>query len=431
MNILVAGAGHGGLVAAALLARAGHSVTVYERGERASLGHDWHDTMMPAAFDFCGIPRPAGLFTPYIKARHRNPAKTVTLVTDPAPVKNVSYVDRKALIAVLLRFAEENGAALVFGTEVLSPVCDETGVKGALVADKEGVKEIKADLVIDAAGIDSPLRRNLPQRFGVTREIAARDTYFVRRAYYSAKEGRAPFRPYTIWFFHSGAPGLDWLIRRENCADVLVGGIGGLEPAAADAAYRDLAAEYSFIGESIERGDTAIRHIPLRRTLGLFVADGYAAVGDAAAMTEPMNGSGITLSMKAGKILADTVIAGGEKGAAAENLWRYEYAYQKHLGEGFLTDDVLKGMLGSLTPADIDYLFETGVLTAREMLKDRSPVGVSYVLNKTRVFGRPSLFPAICRAAVRLSKLSALKRDMPRFWDRAAVFAWADRYESL
>ena len=42
-KIIVAGAGHGGLTAAALLAKAGFDVTIYERNEEGKLGYDWTD----------------------------------------------------------------------------------------------------------------------------------------------------------------------------------------------------------------------------------------------------------------------------------------------------------------------------------------------------------------------------------------------------
>jgi len=43
MKILVAGAGHGGLAAAGLLAKQGAEVTVFERGAEEGLGYDWTD----------------------------------------------------------------------------------------------------------------------------------------------------------------------------------------------------------------------------------------------------------------------------------------------------------------------------------------------------------------------------------------------------
>ena len=42
-KIIVAGAGHGGLTAAALLAQSGYDVTVYEKNAREDMGYDWHD----------------------------------------------------------------------------------------------------------------------------------------------------------------------------------------------------------------------------------------------------------------------------------------------------------------------------------------------------------------------------------------------------
>ena len=42
-RIIVAGGGHGGIGAAALLAENGHDVTVYEKNAREDMGYDWTD----------------------------------------------------------------------------------------------------------------------------------------------------------------------------------------------------------------------------------------------------------------------------------------------------------------------------------------------------------------------------------------------------
>ena len=431
LKIVVAGAGHGGLTAAFRLAREGYDVTVVEAREREALGHDWHDSMRPDAFDFCGIPRPEDAFTPYVKARHNNPGWTVELSTDPAPVENVRYIDRKVLIRYLIAQAEAAGVKFRFGAEVTGPVINGGKVAGLFVRRAREFGVIAADLVIDAAGMHSPVRTNLPESCGIQRHIAPSDTYFVYRAYYEAAAGTRPAHPYNIVFFHTGLPGLDWLIDRDGTPDVLVGGIGADISDKIGPAVDDLRSRWSFIGEKTVRGGDGVYTIPLRRTLPLIVADGYAAVGDSAAMTEPMNGSGITLSMKAGRLLAETVIAAGENGNQTAQLWRYQVLYQKAFGEKYLTDEIVKGMLAMLTPADLDYLFEKGVLTAKEMLKDPSPVTLRYFLQKAALLGRPSLMKPLAVTGKRLAKLRGVCAMMPESWHPERVRRWIDAYEKL
>ena len=64
-KIIVAGAGHGGLTAAALLAKAGFDVTIYERNEEGKLGYDWTDIFDPKALDVVGCPRPEEVGLPW------------------------------------------------------------------------------------------------------------------------------------------------------------------------------------------------------------------------------------------------------------------------------------------------------------------------------------------------------------------------------
>ena len=57
-NIIIAGAGHGGLVAAALLAKAGFNVTVYEKKQENELGYDQYDSVHLDGFELSGVPIP-------------------------------------------------------------------------------------------------------------------------------------------------------------------------------------------------------------------------------------------------------------------------------------------------------------------------------------------------------------------------------------
>lgn len=50
-RIVVVGAGHGGLIVAAKLAKSGFDVSLYEKNKESGLGHDWEDR-----FDFSFLP---------------------------------------------------------------------------------------------------------------------------------------------------------------------------------------------------------------------------------------------------------------------------------------------------------------------------------------------------------------------------------------
>ena len=54
-KIIVAGGGHGGIAAGALLAKNGFDVTVYEKCERKDIGYDWTDIFDKKAYLYYNI----------------------------------------------------------------------------------------------------------------------------------------------------------------------------------------------------------------------------------------------------------------------------------------------------------------------------------------------------------------------------------------
>ena len=182
-----------------------------------------------------------------------------------------------------LKLAEEAGVVLDFETEAVAPLLCGSAVEGLIVRQNGALLELHSDLLIDSAGLYSPVRTKLPASFGIPNTINPRSVFHVWRAYY------------------------------ENTT-----------------------------GERI-------------------VADGYAAIGDSAGMTVPLNGSGIILSMNAGKILADTVNA--IDGACTKKaLWPYEYEYFMRHGKDLVMIDIIKTLFTYVKGADIDYLMEKKIL---------------------------------------------------------------------
>ena len=82
-KIIVAGAGHGGIVAAMYLSIEGHDVTVYEKQEKSSVGLDQRDFLDASALDFAGINanHPANLSAIRISCFH------VTATHEPPPFR--------------------------------------------------------------------------------------------------------------------------------------------------------------------------------------------------------------------------------------------------------------------------------------------------------------------------------------------------------
>ena len=120
-KIIVAGAGHGGLTAAYNLAKAGHSVAVYEKNTPETVGHAWHDGMWLGSFDRVHMPRPTEMeFRPNKDMVFYNPKKTKTLTLNFEPSANTVFVDRHELVLYLVSQCRSVGVEFYFGSEVLS-----------------------------------------------------------------------------------------------------------------------------------------------------------------------------------------------------------------------------------------------------------------------------------------------------------------------
>lgn len=423
-KIVIAGAGHGGLVAGAVLAKAGYDVTVYERKIRSELGYDWEDAIDMRVFAECGLEPPKKEHYAFNgDMKYYNPNLKAPLVV-PANGKGSAVFERKEIYDVLIDNAEKSGVKIIYSTEILSPVMDGLRVVGIRTSD--GV--VDADLVIDAAGINTPLRSRLPVCCNIDRDYGYGECFYAFRGYFDKVPGHEPDVAYEIFLMHQGERGLSWVVTKDDYVDVLIGRMAPMSKTKLQKTLDEMRAFSPQIGEKLLRGGTQ-EQIPVRRPLSVMVCDGYAAVGDAAYMTVPMTGSGICASMRAGLLLAETVLEDKDEVYSRETLWNYNRKYILHFGQNFAAIDILKNIMLCTEVEGVNFLFDKGIITENDMSfgKGKEEGGMSFSDMVARATRGISNLPVLLRTAGALTKGDNVKKvyqSIPETYDEKAVLKW-------
>lgn len=439
-KILVAGAGHGGISAAINLARKGYDVTIIEKQKREEMGYNWEDALELSAFDFAEIDRPDESI--YIKSHHMaymspNGEHVLKMPYDKGIGRRV-HMERKGLIKHLLAEADKAGVKLVFETEIIGPVVERNAVIGMKIKRDSEEVFLESDLLIDAAGLFSPIRRQLPASSGVLRDFEDRNIFNAYRIYFDNTDGTITDPPYNVTFFHMDKPGISWTITDEKFVDIIVGKFqmkGKLTQKEVDDSIADFRSRYSFIGEKVLRGGERIESIPISRMVSKIVYNGYAAVGDSAGMTIPLSGSGLVLSIMAGKHLADCVIGIGDGEFTEKNLWKYEYNYFQQLGQNYLLLDVFKNFFTYVSAKDLNYILKKKILTEQQFsVADGEPLVlpikqiIHIVLNCGPMI---KIVPHLIGALASLPVIPVVAKTMPKEYDEKKFKKWEKFYLSL
>ena len=135
-KIIVAGAGHGGVVTAIKLAKAGHEVIIFEKNQQESLGLPQSDVVEKDAFIYADIPIPTECKTVRNEITFIPLESDVSRFTLPATEEESILIDRKILITYLLSLAEEAGAEIFYDTKIIAPIILGNRVCGVKTREK-------------------------------------------------------------------------------------------------------------------------------------------------------------------------------------------------------------------------------------------------------------------------------------------------------
>lgn len=424
MKVIVAGAGIGGLAAAAELGKAGAAVTVYERADSVDdMRYPWHDDVQPEAFVRAGLDVPEGSFR----------KKNWTFVTPDGAVRRMHEAEEKADFSVwrrelnreLVKHAEKY-AEIKFSNEVEGAITENGRVTGI----KVNGERVYADIVIDSLGAFSVLKKDVP---GVT--VHGEDEIFVTYRAFRRKNADAPEAEYTnkVYLKHKGERGIAWAIQDGDEVDVLAGRLGGASKEELASAVAHLERENPTIGAETVRGGDVYR-IPVRYPATRMVADGYAVIGDAAYMTVPMLGSGIATSLAAAGMLAKRLTEAAVKNVgeavSIQNLWNYEREFYLTYGAEFCGVDVTKRGVLEFPDELLGWLLSSEVLTNDDVCALAKGkflnVGARDALKKVKAAGLGKL-PALLKVNAMLTRgkrAIRIARKIPSVYEPHAVDKW-------
>ncbi|MBO5066489.1 MAG: FAD-dependent monooxygenase [Clostridia bacterium] len=434
-KVIVAGGGHGGIAAASLIARSGIDVTVYEKNSREAMGYDWTDIFAPDSLKDIGIAMPSEELYEYKTDMtfYSTDEKSPIYQDTPDDEKEIK-MERRDIYNMLIENAEKYGVKFEFEQNILQPLTEGTRVVG-IKTDKG---EFFADLVIDACGCMSPIRMNLPKNFRVQKAPVKNEKFYIYRAFFNKVPETVAEDKYKVCMLPEGKSGIGWVASEDKYTDLLIGRFEPFDETEARRTAEYFRSKNPTLGSEILRGGDFVQ-IPVRQPLSVMVCDGYAAIGDSAFMTVPIIGSGIANSFRAAKILSETVIADVDGEYSGKTLWAYQYRFFKEYGAGLAPLAIVKLLLAKLTPEKLNYIFEKGILTSKEMTITAKSTGIwdffhfSPDLPKRgiAIVKDKALLKEIIWVAKKMASVITVCAKIPKKYDRASVFAWAWKYDQL
>ena len=463
-KVVIIGAGPGGTVLARELAKSGIDVTIYEKGDYNSLGHNWSDAVEYVALKEAGLDMPSlvgkqwkgvlvkedpdgeGLFEKHAIPRLR------LYCPDYSSVKEIEFrmitTDRKNLGKVLVDQAVSAGAIVKYGYEGDGLLYREKGNSSAEDVEVYGVRvknlsdgqveDIEAHIVVESSGFASVLRKSLPAYTGLAQSFKDSEFGFVNREVRLRKDDEAKTDIIPDHYRYGYHQGYQWS-HEHNDKYIDIGAGVKNDPENPDP--KDLIEEFisrhPSVGEEKVRGGRGLCIVgpPLKN----FVTNGFFVIGDAASTSVPTTGCGagsaILVALWSSEVIKEAAKEGRNDISA---LWgiNKKFYIENDRGASFAALSALRGILQSLTHDQLNFLFRFDIMD-KEALEDavNGIFSLPKFKAKLKSLGRGLLKPKVLlklnKATGKGAKIYSHYRNYPQSWDREVFAGWSTEAEKL
>lgn len=261
------------------------------------------------------------------------------------------------------RWAKQAGAEYMYGAKFTSPIFENGRIAGVKCLKDGEEQEIYAKVIVDCSGMGGVVRTSLPTGYGVENfTLGGNDMFYVILRYVSLENEKDYLNGSCGWPFYK-----TWIAPQHDEHGAILG-IGACN------SFSQAEDIYKIFEENIPLPEHEIQYFekgttPYCRCPYSFVADNFIATGDAACLTKPLNGEGITSSMVHMEIAARVLGKALKNGRTRkDDLWQINTLYNKAQGADFC---FLRAVLTKAVCAKADeweYFFENDIIFSEDLM---------------------------------------------------------------
>lgn len=383
-DVIVAGAGLAGSLAAAMAAKGGAKVVLLDRnkpevvGKKTNWGWTCGDAVANSHLDYIKKKVDLGFGKPELDLKVDGVVALSPDFKSRYLFDGEGYVlDRPEFERKLLKHAIKEGAEHVPEFEVEGPIMENNFMVGIFGKDAHKAhKEIRAKVVIDALGIATNLRRKLPENPYVDKEVDINDVESTGRFIYEFEVDHEDLNYYDeknaiIHLNQHYAPGgYGWVFPKSG-KKVNIG--LGVQKRSLELRNQKLGKKdnlHSLIDEYV-KANPVIKNlkvynadnngkgywsVAVRRQLDSLVFNGYMGAGDSMAMPNPISAGGIGPALVAGILSGEHAAKAVQNGdVSVQGLWNYNLEFNKEYGYKTAGLEVFRVYLQSLNNDLLNY----------------------------------------------------------------------------
>lgn len=358
-DVVIIGAATTGSYFARRMAERGHTVLMLDAKPIERIG-DKYDIFHLAKKDFeiFGLPRPEKEVDWAFEFENNKALSAFDRYPKPS-VNAVVGMHMHPYTLRMNRWAAEGGTEILYEASFQQFIFDDSGKICGLCYQKDGiVTQVSTYLVADCSGIPSVARRALPDGYGVENfELTPNDMFYVILRYVRYSEEKDYVHGSRGWTYYK-----TWEAPQADPTGAILGIGANFSFDYAEKIYAEFEKAIPLpchTVQHIERGAT-----PYRRPPYSMVADRFIAMGDAACLTKPSCGEGVSSSMVQCDIAVSVIdqLLKEHQPLNRSALWTINKQYIEKQGKAFASQlATVSGAVGT-NAKENDFFFKEDIV---------------------------------------------------------------------